>query len=660
MTEPSVTSHCPAVESPAASVSSSLVRALQRGGPVSPRGSAALTEFFRSPGRVAFGCALMCSAACTSSIVGAPGGAGATPSGGAASSNGAGASGSTTGQGGSTGGSGAAAASGGTGTSSGGTGAAGTGTGGTGAVGTGGTAGTGGVAPPFVNPPPFEPAPGMLRRLTRTQFRNALHDLLGADVDISQLDADSWDGNFAVIGAATVATSELGVEQYQTAVENAVGVLFTDSAARGRFIGCTPTGAASDACVRGFVQSLGLRAWRRPLDAGEVDRLATVAANAASVLGDPVEGARWATVAILTSPSFLYRPELGAIAADGALRLTDYETASRLAFLVWNSLPDQSLLDQAASGALRTADGIRSAATRLLDAPAGREAISQFAEEFMRLDRIATQAKDPTLFPAYAPALQQGMARDIRDTWAVLAFDDHASVLELFATPKVVVNQELAALYGLDPAGLTSTTFQVRTLPADGPRLGLLSKAGFLSEYANQKEGSPTLRGKWMREQLLCTPIPPPPPDVNATLVDPPADMPLTKRQRLELHRTNKTCAGCHDAMDPLGLPLETFDAVGAYRTTERGLDIDPTGDFDDVAVDNARALGVAASADAAVAVCLARKYYTYAMGHAERSADGSVLNDLTAAFVASGFQLRDLVLDVVTNDAFSVVAPQP
>jgi hypothetical protein len=197
-------------------------------------------------------------------------------------------------------------------------------------------------------------------------------------------------------------------------------------------------------------------------------------------------------------------------------------------------------------------------------------------------------------------------------------------------------------------------------LKADGPRLGLLSKAGFLSEFANQKAGSPTLRGKFMREALLCTPIDPPPGDVDVVLEDPPPDQPLTRRQQLEMHRTDPICAGCHAMMDPLGLPLESFDAIGRYRTTERGLPIDPSGDFDGQAVADSRELGFALQSSLGVAQCIVRKYYSYAVGYEERPADGSVLNVLADSFSASGFRLRDLILDVVTDDSFSTVAPQP
>ena len=267
--------------------------------------------------------------------------------------------------------------------------------------------------------------------------------------------------------------------------------------------------------------------------------MASVAALASTTLSSPIEGAHWATVALFASPNFLYRPELGANGSDGVRRLTDYEMASRLSFLLWNTVPDAALLDAAASGALATTQGIRAQVERMVGTLNGRQAIGEFAEEYMRLDRIGTQAKDAALFPEYDSALQTAMVRDMRGTWEAVAFDDQESALSLFSTRKVVANAPLAKLYGLDAAGLDAKTFKVLTLPEDSPRLGILSKAGFLSQFANQKEGSPTLRGKFMRGALMCVIIPPPPADVSPTLEDLPVDTLMTKRQRLEQHRTN-------------------------------------------------------------------------------------------------------------------------
>lgn len=522
----------------------------------------------------------------------------------------------------------------------------------------GGASASGGSGP--VVAPAYQPAPGMLRRLTRAQFRNAVRDVFDVDVDTSDLDADSWNGSFAVIGAATVVTGERGVEQYHAAIERAVNTVFDDATRRAQLVGCTPTTQPGDACVRGFIDGLGLRAWRRPLEPIELTQLTALADGAATHLGNTDEGLRWATVALFTSPNFLYRPELGSLTPDGTLRFSGHERASRLAFLVWNSLPDQQLLREAASGALDTVEGMRPIVERMLDAPAGRDAVGAFAEEYMRLDRINLQAKDAGLFPEYGPALQAAMIRDMRGTWEMIAFDDRASAMELFSTTKVVANAELAQLYGLPATGLGSGTFQALSLPADGPRVGILSKAGFLSQFANQKEGSPTLRGKFIRDALMCLPVPPPPGDVDVQLEEPPADQPMTKRDRLALHRASPSCAACHALMDPLGLPLETFDAVGRYRTTDHGLLIDASGEVDGQPVADARALGIALSSSSTVATCIVRKFYSYAMGHELRDVDQSVVDTLAASFQASGYQLRELVLSAVSHEAFFSVAPQP
>lgn len=497
-----------------------------------------------------------------------------------------------------------------------------------------------------------------MKRLTRAQFQNSLERLLGVHVDTTTLDPDSFNGDFAAVGASTVTTSSLGVERYHAAIEGAVGEVFADAARRAALIGCTPT-LEDTSCVRGYLERLGRVAWRRPLSAEELDRLVGVAATANSQLEDAVEGARWSTIALLESLHFLYRPELGELAADGSLRLSGYELASRVAFLISNAPPDDELLDAAASGALATKEGILAQVDRLLAEPTGREAASAFAEDYMRLDRIGTQPKDAGLFPEYGATLQAAMVRDMREVWAIVAFDRDASVLDVFSTNDVYANAELATFYGLDAAGLDSDTYKTFTLPGDGARLGILGKPGFLSQFANQREGSPTLRGKFIREAILCEHVPLPPEGVALEIPESVEGTATTKRQRLELHRTNPTCAGCHAMMDPLGLPLESFDAIGRYRTTEQGLPIDPSGEFDGVPVADSRELGSVMSQSDTVAECIVRKYYSYSMGHPQRDVDEIVIRELATSFSASGHRLRALIRDIATSDAFSVVAPQ-
>lgn len=524
-------------------------------------------------------------------------------------------------------------------------------TGGTGAA--GGNVGTGGAAAAY---PPFEPPAASLRRLTRAQFKNALRDVFGLEVDTARLDQDSYTGSFAVVGASSVVTSQLGVERYHEVIEEVTDEVFSDAATRLSLVGCEPV-TAGDACVNDFIQATGRRAYRRELAQTEVERLIGVAETAATELQEVWQGLKWATVAMFTSPHFLYRPELGS-ATGNPTRLTGAEVASRLAFLLWNSLPDDQLLDEAASGALDTSDGIRSAAERLLDAPRGKASIGAFADEYMRVDRVLTQAKDGNLFPEYGPALQQGMVRDMRRTWEMLALEEDADVLELFSTTKAFVNAPLAQLYGLDATGLDDATFAVRELPTTSGRVGILGKAAFLSQFANQKEGSPTLRGKFVREAIMCTEVPLPPPGVALELPESSTDAPTTKRQRLEEHRKSATCAGCHALMDPLGLPFESFDAIGRHRTLDGELPVDPSGAFDGVPVADAVELGHAMSASSTVADCVVEKYYSYSTGHELRDVDAIVVRELAEQFSASGHRFRELILDIVTNDAFVLVAP--
>ncbi len=525
-----------------------------------------------------------------------------------------------------------------------------------------GVAGGGGVSPSTTAggaaPESFSAAAAVLRRLTRSQISNAVYDLLGAEVVVGDAFEDSYDGVFATVGAATVTIAETGVEAFNDAVEDAVSAAFADSTRSEALLGCVPQ-MVGEACVRGFLEGTGRRAWRRPLATEEVDQLITVAETAQGELGDVVEGVKWATVALLGSPNFLYRAELGEVGADGQFRFTPYETASRLSFLIWNSVPDESLLADAENGTLDTKEGIRATVERMLATSKGRAAAGEFAEQYLRTDRVLTQFKDPELFPEYTPALQEAIVRDMRGVWEANAFDDQASVMDVFTTDKAVVNASLARVYGIDDSGLTDETFELRSLPPDSPRRGVLSKLGFLSQHANQKEGSPTLRGKFIREAIMCLEVPKAPGDVVPIVPPSPPGQPMTKRQRLDMHRTEPRCAACHELFDPMGLPLESFDAMGRYREMDEGLPVDPSGTFDGVPVADSVELGEVVASSERVARCLVQHYYSYAVGHEIRPGDASVIDGLKASFEASGYRLKDLIVEVASSDAFAAVAPQ-
>jgi hypothetical protein len=583
-------------------------------------------------------------AACTGTI-GAERGAGAT--GGSASGAGAG----TTGTGAASSG-GAAGTTGAGNVTATGTGAGSGGVAGTGPAGTGGTGGT---------PVVFAPSPGAYRRLTASAFRNSLRDLLQGPVSIGAIEPDSWSvGGLASVSAATVSISAAGVEQYQSALDAATSQAFADATRRSKLLGCTPKSATDTACFQSFVTKFGRLAWRQPLTSAQVTRYANLIANVAATLGDVNEGMRAGMQGLLLSPNFLYRLERGAAPSaggNGFWQYTSSEIATRLSYFLTNSTPDATLLDLADAKGLETKEAILAQADRLLATAAGRESVGNFASELYQLQVIASRAKDPK-FTEYTPALQTAMMQEIPALFQAIVFDRNASALELLTTRSTFATKELAGLYGLPTTGLSSTSLTAVALPADGLRAGLLTTAGFLSLYANQEEGSPTLRGKFIRETILCQTIPLPPPDVSTVLPDPPAGVMYTKRQRLGMHESQPTCAACHRLMDPLGLTLENFDAIGKYRTTDQGQPIDVSGDLDGTKFTGPVELGQALAARPEVADCLVRNLYRYGTGHVEAASERPVLDALKATFRTGGHHVRDLMRDIVASDGFRFVAP--
>jgi hypothetical protein len=508
---------------------------------------------------------------------------------------------------------------------------------------------------------PFEPSAALFKRLTASQFKNCLTDLLGA-VTVGDVEEDTWSQGFATVGAGLVSTSPQGVELYQNAIDAATTQVFGDAKRRSDLLGCVPQGPSDTACFKSFISRFGRLAWRRTLTAAQSDRYAQLTSSNAALLGDTTEALRLTTNAILESPYFLYRLERGQpqASSDKWWMFTPSEMAGKLAFLLLNSTPDPALLDAVDGGKLSSADDIQREAVRLFTTTRGRSSAGNFASELFHVDIVLAKAKDQTLYPQYTPSLQAAIVREVPAMFEGLVFDQKASALDLLTTGQTMVNSDLAALYGLPTAGLTSTSWVPGTLPANGPRAGLLGSAVIAAQYAGQKEGSPTLRGKFIREVLLCQAIPPPPPNVNTVLADPPPGVVYTKREKLAIHRAAAVCSSCHSRMDPLGLTLENFDAIGGYRTNDQGKPIDVSGDLDGTPYAGPRELGQLLAKSDDTGRCMVSNLYRYATGRGDVDSDQSVEADLFSKFRASGYQFRDLILDMVSSDAFRFVKPSP
>ncbi len=502
-------------------------------------------------------------------------------------------------------------------------------------------------------PARFVPAPGGLKRLTTAQYQNTLRDLFGAAVEIpTQLEPDTLVAGSATVGAARIGLSEYGVERFARAAFDLSAAALRDPAFTSRNLSCTIAEAAAfdEECARGFLQRFGRRAWRRPLSEEETTRYLHLGAAA----GGMVAGLRAVTAALLQSPNFLYRSEIGLPDPKDPtrLRLTDYEMASRLSYFLWSAPPDDQLLDAAAAGRLSTDEGLAAETVRLLRSPRARQTMSGFFVELFRLRRLDRLYEGRGKHPRFTTTLPAAMKEETLRLIEEIAFDPQRDFREIFSSRFTYVNGELARLYGL-PAPADPKAFTRVALPADGPRSGVLSQGAFLAIFANSGSSSPTRRGKFIRESLLCQAVPPPPPSVDTKLPKDKGDMVRTTRQKLEAHRKNPRCNGCHKAMDPMGLAFERFDNLGIQRDRDNGLPIDTSGELDGASFQTPGQLGALLARTDKIGACVARSLFRYALGNLETEGEEPLLEELARGLARDGYKFPALVVNVIKSEGF-------
>jgi hypothetical protein len=513
-----------------------------------------------------------------------------------------------------------------------------------------------GMTTPSSNGLPAVAGPGRLRRLTRTQFESSLRDLLGGDVPIGEVERDTERDGFAAVGASYAALSQRTIEQYDATIGKALAPVFGDPARWRPLAGCTPSGPTDRACLSRFVTGFGRRAWRRPLTAAEVERYTTLAVDAGRALGDVAKGLEQVASALLLTPNFLYRVELGAPdpARPGRYRYSGWEMASRLSYLLWDTTPDDALLAAAESGALDRPEGIRSETQRLLGSPRARAGLAAFATQLMGLHELENTPKDDA---RYTPGLRAAMHGEVQRLFERLV-EPGRSVLDLFDSTQTFANAELARLYGA--AGPAGAALEAVELPAGGPRAGLLGTAAFLSLHSEQDGTSPTARGVFVREKLMCQVVVEPPDDVDTTLPNPPPGVVWTRRERLEQHRKLPACAACHAFFDPIGYAFERFDWVGGLRDRDNGKPIDTSGEIDGLAFADARGLAAHLRNLPAVQQCLMENLFRVAFGHAPTDADRPIVTGYLDAFAGVKHAWPALLAELAVSEGFRSVTQAP
>jgi hypothetical protein len=497
-----------------------------------------------------------------------------------------------------------------------------------------------------------------MHKLTATEFANSVHDLLGDAAPLSVVEVDTTTGGFAAAAASVATISPAGVAQYETASGMATDYAFSDATRAAAVLGCMPASATDQVCAKAAITEIGRRAFRRPLTDAEVTRYVTLATTIAGVAGNTMlTGLRHAVWAILQSPSFLYRVELGApSAADGGRnKFSDFEMASRLSGALWGSVPDDMLLDAAAQGKLSSADDVKAQAQRMLADDRMHRAFTAFVADLYDKVDLEQADKDQTLYPTFTSTLRDALQHEIEQRIDDMVFTEKGDYLSLLESKTTFVNNELAAYYGV-PTAATDSWRKV-TLPDSPPRVGLLGAGAILAGQGLPARTSPTSRGKFIDTALLCRTIPPPP-NMVPPLPDQNDEPNTTVRQRLTMHRTMASCAACHALMDPIGFGMESFGTDAKYRTTDNNLPIDATGTLDGMDFNGLAQLGSVLHKEPSVGPCLVSMVYTYTQGRSINEKDAPPLDTLASAFASGGNHVDQLLLDLVTSDSFRFVEP--
>jgi mono/diheme cytochrome c family protein len=401
-------------------------------------------------------------------------------------------------------------------------------------------------------------------------------------------------------------------------------------------------------CAREVIARFTERAFRRPVQPEEVERVLQIY-RLAHDRGESFERAvQLALTTVLASPRFLFLVEPEEAREDRPLN--DFELASRLSYFLWSTMPDDELFREAREKTLRS--NLRHQVVRMLDDPRSEEFVANFTGQWLQLRKLAGVARDKDLFRGFDDTLRDAMRQETEQFFAFI-LRNNRSALELIDADYTFVNETLARHYEME--GVKGSEFR-RVSLKDRRRGGVLTQASILTLTSNPNRTSPVKRGQWILQQILGTPPPPPPPEVAKLDESPQAAEVASLRERTELHRSNPQCASCHQQMDPLGFALENYDAIGRFRTTDGEFPIDPSGEliggrkFAD-AKELKQLLGSTAATK--FARCLVENMLTYGLGRGLEAYDFCTVDDIRQLLAANDYRIRSVIFGIVESKAF-------
>jgi hypothetical protein len=493
-----------------------------------------------------------------------------------------------------------------------------------------------------------------LRRLTEAQYRQTIADLFGADLQIpGRFEHDIRTEGLLAVGAARETYSPGGLEQYDLNARSIAGQI-TDAAHRKVLVSCGPARANQfdEKCAARFLGRVGEGLFRRPLSANELKDAVRVATAAFKAQADFYLGLQYALVVFLESPNFLFRVETAHVTESGNYELDAVSKAGRLSFFLWNAPPDDELLKAALSRSLNTRGGLSRQVERLMASPRLEQGVRAFFSDMLGYESFERLNLDPAIYPRFNNAV----ASDAREESLRLIVDqlitEKADYRDLFTTRKTFLTRRLGSIYRVPVANATG--WSEYEFSPDAGRAGLLTRAAFLETTSNPGTTSPTLRGKAIRELFLCQHVPPPPGNVDFSIVqDTKNSILTTSRLRFQAHTREPMCAGCHKIMDPLGLAFEHFDGTGQARLTENGTPIDASGRLDNKPFNDASEFNAVLHNDPALASCLVSRALAYGIGRAPGEREQDALTVLKKEFTADGYRYIDLLRQMTSSDYF-------
>jgi hypothetical protein len=514
--------------------------------------------------------------------------------------------------------------------------------------------------------PPSLPSVEPPRRLSLTEYKNTIRDLLGMTTPVTtdDLPVDQQAGTSGFLTGAAITSApdaRLLLDKSDAMTTAAMSSLATQ-------VPCIATPTAADTCAKQFITTFGRRAFRRPLVDDEVTRLmALYTLQMGPTIGSTFsEAIRGVTMAMIQSPNFLYRWELGPTTPaikDGTLggtliRFNSQEMASRLSYAFWATMPDARLFQLADADQLQTPDQIQQEVRRMIIDPKAKDAYGDFATQWLSLSQLPSALKDASL--NFTPQVAQSMLAETGAFVSDLFLGAKAtgSLTDLLTSQKSFVDGTLAKIYGI--SGVTGTALQQVTFPA-GQRAGILTQASFQTMHGDVDGSFPVRRGAQVYRRLFCKEVNLP--DNVQVVPPPPATAGQTTRQRFAQHAMNP-CAGCHALFEPIGFAFENYDGLGGYRTTDNGQPVDASGSLTigttPVTFKSAIDLAGDLAQNDQVRDCVATQWMRYVLRRREGDGDLASLQKAETAFRAASFDMRELLVSIASTDAFSHRSPAP